>query len=113
MKRLINKAWRLHDTLFVIGQDGSNYIIHFSNLDDHRFMLLNGSIDGALLVFKLWQPNFLLRSHSITNTLIWVQLWGFSLEYQQPVFAQRITQSIGEVSLVDWDHIIPKNIRFM
>ena len=55
-------------------------------------MLLNGpwSINGALHIFELWEPNRPLKSHTISNTLIWVQLWGLSLEYQQPMSARRI-----------------------
>ncbi|XWS65330.1 hypothetical protein CRYUN_Cryun05aG0103400 [Craigia yunnanensis] len=29
------------------------------------------------------------------------------------MFARHIVQSIGDVSLVVWDHIIPRNIRFI
>ena len=44
---------------------------------------------------------------------VWVQLWGLPLEYQQPGIAQRIAQTIGTMSEVDWTEIFPKNISFM
>ncbi|XWS53970.1 hypothetical protein CRYUN_Cryun10bG0046700 [Craigia yunnanensis] len=115
MQRLVNKAWRLREGISVVGRDDNNYIFHFNNSNDHRFMLLNGpwSIDGALLIFELWQPNIQLRFYTINNTLIWEQLWGLPLEYQQPKFVHRIAQSIREVSLVDWDSVIPRNIRLI
>ena len=55
-------------------------------------MLFNGpwSINGALLIFELWEPNRPINSHYISNTPIWVQLWGLLLEYQQPMDAHRI-----------------------
>ena len=115
MQRLISISWRLRDSISVVGRDGSNYIVHFNNPDDHRFMLFNGpwSIDGALLIFELWEPNRPFSSHYIFNTPIWVQLWGLLLEYQQPMVTRRIAHSIGDVFLVDWDYVIPRNIRFM
>ncbi|XWS33210.1 hypothetical protein CRYUN_Cryun22dG0061200 [Craigia yunnanensis] len=111
MQRLINRAWQLREGITIIGRDGNNYIFHFNNPNDRRFMLLNGpwSINGALLIFEIWQPNTPLRSHSITNTL-WVQLWRLPLEYQQPIFACRIAQAISELSLVDWDSVVLRTL---
>ena len=115
MQRLINRAWNLRESITVVGREGNNYIVHFKNFSDHNFMLLNGpwAIDGALLIFELWEPNTILRSHIITQTLIWVQLWGLPLKYQQPDFVRKIAQTIGDVSVMDWDNVIPINIYFM
>ena len=70
MQRLISISWRLRDSISVVGRDGSKYIVHFNNPDDHRFMLFNGpwSIDCALLIFELWEPNRPFSSHYIFNT---------------------------------------------
>ena len=42
MQRLISRAWRLRDSIFVVRRDRSNYIIHFNNPDDCSFILVNG-----------------------------------------------------------------------
>ena len=114
MQRFINRAWNLRDRVTVVGRKGNHYIFHF-NPNDLNFMLLHGpwSIEGALLVLELCRQNTTFSTHTIIKTPIWGQLWGLPLEYQQPNFAQRISQTIGHVTQVDWENVIPRNIRFM
>ena len=92
MQRLMNRAWNLRDRITVVGRESNHYIVHFNNMNDRNFMLLNGpwAIDGALLVFDLWEHNITLSSHIITQTPIWIQLWGLPLDYQWHDFAHRI-----------------------
>ena len=115
VQQSINRAWRIRDRVTVVGGEGNHFVLHFNNNQDQRFILEHGawSLDSALMAMDVWRPNTPLNSVNIYYIQVWVQLWGLPLEYQQPSIAQRIAQTIGTVSEVDWTEIFPRNISFL
>ncbi|MBA0665612.1 hypothetical protein Goklo_002101 [Gossypium klotzschianum] len=46
-------------------------------------------------------------------TPIWVQIWGLPLEYITPYIALNIGALVGNILQVDWNAIMPMNIRYL
>ena len=91
------------------------YILHFKHVDDLNHIYSKGpwAVDGALFVLEKWRPNLVIGRLQLNFVSIWVQLHGFPLEYQYSDLAGRMGHIMGIFEQVDWEDIIPRNIRFM
>ena len=91
------------------------YIVHFEHTKDLNHICSKGpwSVEGALFVLEKWRPNLIINRLQLNYISVWVQLNGLPLKYQYLELAKYMSQLMGIVERVDWEDIIPRNIRFM
>ena len=115
IQRIINNVGRLGDRVTVVGRSNNNYVIHFNDSRDQVFIWHHGpwSIDGALMAMDAWILNTILEEVNLPLIPIWVQIWGFPLEYQIPDIATRLAHTIGIMDQIDWIDVMPRNLKYM
>ena len=76
IQRIINNAWRVRDSVTVVGRVNSNYILHFNNSKDQVFIWHHGpwSVDGALMAMYACRSNIVLGEIILLMIPIWVQI---------------------------------------
>ena len=92
------------------------YIVHFEHTKDLNHICSSKgpwSVEGALFVLEKWRPNLIINRLQLNYISVWVQLNGLPLKYQYLELAKYMSQLMGIVERVDWEDIIPINIRFM
>ena len=99
IQRIINNAWRVKDSVTMVGRANNNYILHFNDSRDQVFIWQHGlwPVDGALMAMDVWRPNTVLGEIILPMIPIWVQIWGLHLEYQMLGIARRLATILGIV----------------
>ncbi|OMO58720.1 hypothetical protein COLO4_34406 [Corchorus olitorius] len=115
IQNYINREWEIRGTATVIGRDGNKFLIHYNREIDRRVGVHANpwAIEGAIFVQQPWNPNIPLAQTTLPRIALWLQIWDLPFEYQQPLVARRMALSAGEVLQIDWEHRMPRNIRFM
>ncbi|OMP12019.1 hypothetical protein COLO4_03520 [Corchorus olitorius] len=90
-------------------------MVHFDNDVDRRAAVLGNPwcCHGATFVLGNWSPNIPLNEVRLARFSVWLQIWDLPFEYQQPLVAERLPRTAGEVIRIDWRFTRPRNIRFM
>lgn len=115
---IINRHWRIRNSVWVVGMDCDRYVIHFKRIGDMNFMQEAGPwvVHSGLLSLSpppQWIPNMLLRRMLAFEVSIWVEIWGLTLEYQMSSEAHKIRAIVRNVQVINWASTILQNIYYM
>ncbi|OMP05914.1 Endonuclease/exonuclease/phosphatase [Corchorus olitorius] len=115
IQNYINSEWTLVGNATVMGRDENRYIVHFDNDVDRRAAVMGNPwcCHGATFVMGYWSPNIPLNEVRLARFPVWLQIWNLPYEYQQPLVAERLARTAGDVVRIDWRSTRPRNIRFM
>ncbi|KAF7822169.1 hypothetical protein G2W53_027624 [Senna tora] len=71
------------------------------------------AIQNKFLVMKPWQPNLILEKFSLNAVPVWVEFWGFPLEYYTASVADLVGSMVGDVLQVDFSDQGIRNLRYL
>ncbi|KAI8026929.1 Uncharacterized protein LOK49_LG02G02300 [Camellia lanceoleosa] len=115
MQMHVNDLWHLEGAVHVYGRSKNYFVFLFERVGDMHRIFDNGpyAIQGALLIVDYWKPELVLNQLIFDKMLVWVQLYGLSLECFTEEAGVRLGRAVGEVVKVDIDSLMPCNIRFL
>ncbi|KAF7838845.1 Pyruvate carboxyltransferase [Senna tora] len=111
----INKYWLMQDQVRVVGRKKNTFVLEFNNPFDMNFMVEEGpwEVQNKLLVLDHWQPNVILDEYKVVSFPLWVEFWGFPLEYYSSYVAEHVGELVGEVVQVDFSDQGFRNLRYL
>lgn len=112
MKEHVEHHW--NPLVEVLGRDKRFYMFRFPNQADMLSVLGEGpySVYGALLVLRRWVPaETVLRDVSVTEILVWVQLFGFPPESVNVISGNIFASVIGPVEEINISNNPPFHLR--
>ncbi|KAF7801724.1 reverse transcriptase [Senna tora] len=71
------------------------------------------AVQNKLLVLDHWQPNVILDEYRVVSFPLWVEFWGFPLEYYSTYVAEHVGEFVGEVVQVDFSYQGFRNLRYL
>ncbi|KAF7835779.1 Pyruvate carboxyltransferase [Senna tora] len=113
MEASIKEYWLLQDRVKVVGRKKNIFMFEFNNPFDRNFMAEEGpwAVQNKLLVLDHWQPNIILDEYRVAAFPIWIEFWGFPLEYYSSSVAEQVGRMAGEVLQVDFSDQGFRNLR--
>ncbi|KAF7815044.1 uncharacterized protein G2W53_029013 [Senna tora] len=115
MQASINEYWHLQNPVRVVGRKKNIFMFEFDNVFDKNFMVQEGpwTVQNKLLILKNCQPNIILEEYKVHEIPIWVEFWGFPLEYYVASVAEEVGNMVGDVLQVDFSDQGFRNLRYL
>ncbi|KAF7839773.1 uncharacterized protein G2W53_008255 [Senna tora] len=60
-----------------------------------------------------WQPNLILEKYTLNSVPVWVEFWGFPLEYYTVDIVELVGSMVGNVLQVDFSDQGLRNLRYL
>ncbi|KAF7801513.1 uncharacterized protein G2W53_040624 [Senna tora] len=101
---IINRVWKLQQPVQVVGRSRNVYVFEFGSNIDKEVIQNEGpwAIQNKFLVMKPWQPNLILEKFYLNAVPVWVEFWGFPLEYYTTSVTDLVGSMVGDVLQVDF-----------
>ncbi|KAH7850883.1 hypothetical protein Vadar_004155 [Vaccinium darrowii] len=111
----IDRHWHLEGNITVMDKAGPYYIFKLDSLADRDDLLHEGpwNINGALILFRAWQPDLSFHLIDFSMEEMWIQIRGAPLKYMTPAMAVRLGSLLGTVISVDGSTFSHQNLNYL
>ncbi|KAF7807377.1 Pyruvate carboxyltransferase [Senna tora] len=115
LQNIINRVWNLQHPVRVVGRSKNVFAFEFGCDLDKEIIHHEGpwAIQNKFLVMQSWQPNLILKKHTLNSVPVWVEFWGFPLEYYTSDIAELVGSMVGTVLQVDFSDQGFRNLRYL